>query len=434
MTWTGLLFTAGVQLTSAIINCHNNKKKVEKIKKLQRDDKEERQENWMRRDYERFKRNINLQMQIEEDAHNERLKEIDNSLLDKFKTQAYLQALNSSPLMISPYVIRNTVMPLFEHASREEVFCFLTNSNDDDFNKHIIPLIDHMLCDTISESWNKNSLHTICYYTDVWKNEKIFAEEDIKNMKSLFRTPTVVITPFIERNGLTERKIRIDINIWNEEIEQCFPFKTDVEYNPPIARSTPELMQEIAAKLCSKAICAMGYEVDAYYWIANNQAPLLPSLMLNKEIECDEETLQSYKEAYIEFFETFVIGSKAGALCNLDSDKVDVIKDNSANTLYFTPERSISFLESISLLNMEDNISNHLLSETLLSIYKARFDEVSVKSLEEIDSNKLTDVDVDIVLELIQLAKKRNCSEVVQKFTNIIRRVIENNHIYQSCQ
>ena len=68
MTWTGLLFTAGVQLTSAIINCHNNKKKVEKIKKLQRDDKEERQEDWMRGDYERFKRNLNLQMQIEEDA------------------------------------------------------------------------------------------------------------------------------------------------------------------------------------------------------------------------------------------------------------------------------------------------------------------------------------------------------------------------------
>lgn len=433
MVMHGLVITLALQIISATVNSVENRKKNQRITELRRKDKEERQKNSQRMEYERFQRASALQMKLEDEAHIERLKDIETDFKNRFILNAHEQALHASPLRISPYVIRNTIMPLFDDIRKEEVFCILTNSNDADFNNIIIPLLDQLLCDAISNLWNKSSLHTICYYTNVWKSNRVYADEEINNMMALFKTPTVTITPYIINKEDKNNEVSIRINIWTKDYKINYTLDTAVTFDRPVKQLTKEGRNEIVSSIFSQVLCAMGYQIDLYYWTAYNQSPLLPRLMSTGAIQCDDITRNTYKEAYIELYKIGVLG-KIGALTELSPEYVEEMRDNVTNTLYFTPDKGISCLQSISSITSEKEELCTLLSDTLLSIYKARFEEVSVKSLEEIDSNKLTDVDVDIVLELIQLAKKRNCSEVVQKFNNIIRRVIENNHTYQSCQ
>lgn len=424
---TGLLITIAFQVGSALINSKNKQELNQELTDLRKKDREERQNASQRRDYERFQKANALQMELEEKAHQQRLEAIETDFMKNFKKMAEGQALNASPLRISPYVIRNTVMPLFDGIRKEEVFCILTNSNDDAFNKCIIPILDQLLCDAISDLWNKNSLHTICYYTNVWKANIGYMEEQISNMKALFMTPTVTITPYVTRSESKKIQISIIINIWSEVYHNSYKLDTPVTLEYSITQLQKEGKKELASSIFSQALCAMGYSIDLYYWNTYNQPPLLPRLISTGAIQCDDITKNTLKDAYIELFKTGVLGCQTMALTEteLDQDSVAKMRENASNTLYFSPDSGIGYLQSISSTISDKEVLSSLLSETLLSIYKARFGEESVNSLADIDSNKLTDVDVDIVLELMQLAKNSNCDEVEQGFKNILIRVID---------
>ena len=56
MIMHGLVITLALQIISATVNSVENRKKNQKITELRRKDKEERQKNSQRREYERFQR------------------------------------------------------------------------------------------------------------------------------------------------------------------------------------------------------------------------------------------------------------------------------------------------------------------------------------------------------------------------------------------
>ena len=424
MIMHGLVITLALQIISATVNSVENQKKNQKITELRRKDKEERQKNSQRREYERFQRASALQMKLEDEAHIERLNDIETDFKNRFILNAHEQALHASPLRISPYVIRNTVMPLFDDIRKEEVFCILTNSNDADFNNIIIPLLDQLLCDAISNLWNKSSLHTICYYTNVWKSNRVYADEEINNMMALFRTPTITITPYIINKEDKNNEVSIRINIWSKDYNINYTLDTAVEFDRPVNQLTKEGRNEIVSSIFSKVLCAMGCQIDLYYWVTYNQPPLLPRLISNGTIQCDADTRNNYKEVYVELYTKGVLGQTKD-LTHVKPEDVKLIKDNASNNLYFAPDNGISFLQSISTITSDSSEIRSLLSDTLLSIYKARYDRESVNSVGDIDSNKLTDVDIDIILELTKLAQKCYCEEAVKDFTDILRRVIK---------
>ena len=423
---TGLLITIAFQVGSALSNSKNKQELNQELTALRKKDKEERQKASQRREYERSQKANARQMELEEKAHQQRLEALETDFMNNFKKMAEGQALNASPLRISPYVIRNTVMPLFDGIRKEEVFCILTNSNDDAFNRSIIPILDQLLFDAISDLWNKNSLHTICYYTNVWKSDIGFTVEQIDNMMALFMTPTVTITPYVTRSN-NKNQISIIINIWSKVYQVNYTLETPVAFESSITQLHKEEIKKLAYSIFSHALCAMGYSIDLYYWNTYNQPPLLPRLISTGAIQCDDDTKSTLKDAYIEVFKTGVLGCQTKALTEtkLEQDSVDKMRENASNTLYCSPDSGIGYLQSISSTISDKEVLSYLLSDTLLSIYKARFGEESVNSLADIDSNKLTDVDVDIVLELMQLAKNSNCDEVEQGFKNILRRVID---------
>ena len=145
----GTLVTMALQAGVSIYNQCYSRKNLEAINRRKQEFKASSQTDSLKRDYEKFKRSCELQLQIEEDGHVERLNKIDQELIGSFSKIAHTESLKSHyPLKISPYIISKSVIPIcgtqIGH-SRQEVFCILTNSNDSVFNQKILPTLDEML-------------------------------------------------------------------------------------------------------------------------------------------------------------------------------------------------------------------------------------------------------------------------------------------------
>ena len=303
----GIIVRLLVQAGAATWNYYSNKKHTEAIKELQRESKRKNLDEEIKRSKERFERSCRLQLQMEQEAHIERLNEINNSFNDSFEKCAHQHALATSyPLNISPYIIRNSVIPMScnrpEH-TREGVFCILTNSNDAPFNRNIIPLLDQELSEMISEHWNQRSLHTTCYYTEVWKNG-LFSEDDIKNLKAILRTPTITITPWVVRNEDCCR-LEIKINLWNNLQEASYSYDTGIAFRHPAANLSKEEKHKLASDVLTHIICSMGFHTDMYYWTTSQQPPLLPYLISQDVIKCDKVTNHIIESHFIRVYKKY---------------------------------------------------------------------------------------------------------------------------------
>ena len=163
-----MLFTLGTAVTMLVqvgvsyFNQKWNRENAERIRQIQREAKQANQENSLRRDYERFLRSCQFQIEMENESRKERLAGLNQEFLNSFKKMAHNATLASHyPLKISPYIIQKSVIPsVAEHLedTREEILCILTNSNEQTFNTDVLPYIDEMLCRSIAQHWNKGSI------------------------------------------------------------------------------------------------------------------------------------------------------------------------------------------------------------------------------------------------------------------------------------
>ena len=127
MVFTGTLITIGVQIGVSYLNQKWNNENAEKIRQLQREAKKASQERAIRRDYERFVRSCQFQLEMESNNRRERIENMNKDFLDSFKKMAHNATLASHyPLRISPYIIEKSVLPCFGTEMgnvRQEVLC-----------------------------------------------------------------------------------------------------------------------------------------------------------------------------------------------------------------------------------------------------------------------------------------------------------------------
>lgn len=421
----GTLITMGLQIGVSIYNQKYNRENLAEINKWKQDFKASTQNNSLARDYEKFRRSCDLQLKIEEESHVERLRIIDEKFINSFAQTAHEESLQSHyPLRISPYIISKSVIPIcgtqINH-SRQEVFCILTNSNDVTFNKQVLPDLDDLICYAISSFWNQRSLHTICYYPNVWKEQSVFCNEDINNIKSLIVTPTITITPFFEKNK-DESSLIIKLNLWGigndleREIGTSIIFKT----NPKNYSNSEK--ETIISQLFPLILCAMGQVIDMYYWANYYQPPILPSLIERGHIPCDNETINEFGTVYAELYEDLALGINMGNYPVALKDQVFLNNIADCNQCNF-PQRSIGFLGSVISLTKAGTESSKLIQSTTTSFYKARTGN-NVKSLSEIDVSCLDSSDMDIISELAVIAKTSSNVSVFQELRDVISRKI----------
>ena len=421
----GTLITMGLQIGASLYNQKYNQKNLSEIKRRQQEFRSQAQQNSLTRDYERFKRSCDFQRQIEEENHVERLKAIDQEFFNSFDKMAHDESLRKHyPLKISPFIIGKSVIPIcgmqISH-SRKELFCFLTNSNNPSFNAEVLPLLDDALCFAFSSSWNQRSLHTVCYYSDVWNENFLFCDENIDNLKSVIITPTIALTPFFERSK-GQISLVFKINIWGIGNEITSEIKTPFVYEKLPKNYSEFDKNNIVSMVLPLVLCSLAQNIDVYYWANYYLPPMLPSLIEGGRIQVDEQIKASICDAYTNLFKTLALGRYEGDnLFGLNNYSIlsDVAEINQCNF----PYRNIGFLRSVISLSKAGIESTRLIQSTAVSFYKARTGN-EVGTLSDIDVSCMDISDMDIISELAAIAKTSGNNLAFQELRDIISRKI----------
>lgn len=427
MPIVGAFVTIAIQVGAAYLNYTTNKKTVAKIKSMQRENRKADLEHGYKRNYEKFRASCALQYEMEVDGHQQRMNDINNDFINTFELTAHAYAMSNYPLMISPYFISKSVIAKCGTELdnfRQELLCILTNSNNVNFNALIYPEIDMRLNEVISEYWNHKSLHTVCYYPEVWNTNHLYCDEQILNLQANIKTPTITVTPYFI-NDQNQTRIAIKVNFWNRADQEgtdnsrlSYTVPTGIEISKTINQYTVDELNHLTTELFNYIICILGVQADLHYWATSYQAPLLPSLITKGMIECGDSIKTACINSYVQIYKQLLLGNS-----DTDNEDMDVVKDLVEITLYNFPERCIDFLRAITLLTDDGTISSTLLSETLLSIFRARTD-CTIDQTSEINTKYLEIDDIGIISELIKIAKNCRRYDIVSDFTDVIRKRI----------
>lgn len=426
MPIVGVFGTVAIQVGLACVNYYTNKKTVAEIKRMQQENRKADHEHGYKRNHEKFRASCAFQDQMEVDSHQQRMKDINDDFINAFELTAHAYAMSNYPLMISPYFISKSVIAKCGTELdnfRQELLCIFTNSNDEHFNALIYPEIDMRLNESISEYWNHKSLHTVCYYPEIWNTAHLYSDEKILNLQANIKTPTITITPYFEKDN-DRTNIVIKVNFWNRADENnngsrlTFSVPTGIEIAKPINQYTDEERNELISELFNFIICILGVQADLHYWATSYQAPLLPSLISNDKIECGDLIKNCCISSYVDSIKKLVLGQ-----VDTDNTEMSVVRDLAEINLYNHPERSIEFINSIINLTQDKDVTLDLIFETIYSIYKIRTGN-SVSNIEELNVKYLGIDDIKIFNDLVIMLRKCDFLNESNKVAEVIKKRI----------
>ena len=420
-----MLFTLGTAVTMLVqvgvsyFNQKWNRENAERIRQIQREAKQANQENSLRRDYERFLRSCQFQIEMENESRKERLAGLNQEFLNSFKKMAHNATLASHyPLKISPYIIQKSVIPsVAEHLedTREEILCILTNSNEQTFNTDVLPYIDEMLCRSIAQHWNKGSMHNVCYYQGIWDSKKTFYDEDIDNIKAVICSPTLTISPYF-----IKEQLYFKIHLWGVGCSDNAIIDTGVNIKSLLLNEIGETLSLLKPTM----LCAIGLMVDFFYWTTNYQAPLLPLLISKGTIQISSEMKNEMIVSYDTLYKSLALGQIVEENSLITTDKRQVLENSTELNMFNFPNRCIGFLKSCVALMGSSDTANTLIEQTMLGLYKANIGEVH-KSLQEINVGLLNYDDMNIVADMIDIANKSGNVRAAKELTKIVTHKIQ---------
>lgn len=416
-----MLFTLGTAVTMLVqvgvsyYNQERNRENTERIRQIQQEAKQASQQNSLRRDYERFLRSCQFQIEMENESRKERLAGLNQEFLNSFKKMAHNATLASHyPLRISPYIIQKSVVPFVTERledTREELLCILTNSNEQTFNTDVLPYIDEMLCRNIAQHWNKGSMHNVCYYQSIWDSKKTFCDEDIDNIKAVICSPTLTISPYF-----VKEQLYIKINLWGMGCSNDAIVDTGISIKFLLSNEIENTLSLLKPTL----LCTTGLMVDFFYWTTNYQAPLLPLLLSNGTIQIPSEMKNEMVVSYDTLYRSLALGQVAEEHKKLVTDeKKQALENTSELNMFNFPNRGLGFLRSCVALMGTSDTSNKLIEQTMLALYKANTGE-SHESLQKINVELLNYDDMNIVADMIDLANKSGNVQTSTELTKIV--------------
>ena len=425
----GTIATICIQAYTAYSNYVQNKENAEAIKKLQREYKESKQDNSLKRDLERFHRSCELQLQMEEDEHNFKIENARKRFLDSIDSLIHKQELREYyPLVISPQIISNSILPTSSDEVgfvREHILCILTNSNNSLFNKLIFTELDNYLSKNFAKYWNKSSQHQVCYYTNVWKKDKLLSYDasDWNNLRPLISSPTIFITPLVSSTNDISIRITLMVNGREFHYDKDLHIKFDVD---PSSSDYPQTVLDFKSKFKETAfneiLCDAAFVVDSHYWRNHKFPPRLPRLLASKYIYLEDQKIEEYMLGYERFFRNVVLGN-IDVISSIDSNDIEEIKLLASINQFNYPQRSICYLESIFEIPLDKEKAESLVNDTLVSICEARV----ICEGQEFSEDAVSQFDVDDIDAISKLADLSRASKLeTRKVSNIIKKWICN--------
>lgn len=422
----GLLATMAVQAYVALSNQKWNSENARVIRDIQREYKKDAQNKQMRRDCEKFKRSRELQMQMEFESQQERIKSLNQDFLNSFKKMAHNATLKSHyPLKVSPYIIGRTVLPISNaqlSSIREELLCILTTSNNNAFNKDVLPYLDEMLCQAVALYWNGRSKNSVCYYQGIWNNNKDYCDEDIENVKAVINSPTLTLTPFFIKSVDGQHHMHLKVRLWGMECDRCELTDTGIVYPSLPTSYTTEDIQTLLINIYQLAICVVGQLVDVFYWTIGNQTPVFPHLVANGAITISQKLKDELTENYTELYKVLALGC-APDIKMLPTKDNETFRCNAMASMFNFPERSINFLKSCLELTKVSDTSSQIIEQAVQTLYYTRAEDKHMP-ISLIDVRRLDYDDMALVTTLIGLAYKSGNTQVAERLTTLISRKI----------
>lgn len=423
---TGMLVTIAFQVGSSVFSQIYGKRNNDEVKKLQRDAQIDAQKQDFEREMERYHRSCKYQIELEADAHQERLRDIEADFEGAFKKMAHASALNRYPLNISPYLIKKNILN-FDSVSpseiRPDLFCILSCGDEPLFNRDIFPFLDNLLNSYLSCYWNTNTTHRICYYEGLWNRDVSYDSAYVANLQAMLPAPILMVSPRLQKRN-DGYKLTFDFNFWGCGESKSINFEPD---NLPSLRPqngkkySKEEIKDILEKVAPGLICMIGYYADNYYWANYYEQPVLPSLLASEDFIGHNILLEDYRDAYKEMLNLYVKGHSE-RVSNLEENTVieDVAEMNNFNF----PERACDLLQSITPIMESNDKTEEMINNTVREVYKSKSGK-SISSFEDIDSVYFSASDLIAIQKIKAISDSNNIPKISNKLQEIVDYIID---------
>lgn len=310
-TITMVLANVGLQIYNNWCNSRQN----EQIRQKREEFEQAALERNTQRIWQIMREGQALTLELEEQKHQQRLKDLQGEVDNLLHSMAYSAAINNWPLNVLPIVMKNQALGNLLARQEETIalHCVLTPSNCNSFNTAIFPLLEESLETFCNQHWSIASDHPILFYSGAWKSNTHPTEVQIASMRTaLSNLPTLLITPEFRP---TDGKLVFQICIWgvgassSDEftIPEIEPTKFQRDYTSLLdyAHDT-ELASEVLEDLVPYLQCLIGYMADTYFWSSLGKSPILPRLLTDGIVNTDgmkyllEATKGNYERLFVE--------------------------------------------------------------------------------------------------------------------------------------
>lgn len=250
-----------------------------------------------------------LTLELEEQKHQERLKELNKQFDNLIQELAYSATIDHWPLTTLPIVMKNQAMGnlLANQQERVALHCILTSSNCPNFNQHVMPKLEDALETFCNIQWSSLSGSPILFYSGAWKTNDIPTGTQVDSMRAaLGNLPTVLISPFFRPQ---DHKLVFLVYVWGVWYRESDQFTiplidpTDFRhtYTDELAWSTEKgLVDNAIGDIVPFLQCLIGFIADTYFWSAFGLAPRLPRMLSEGVVNADGA--KSYRNDGLEYY------------------------------------------------------------------------------------------------------------------------------------
>ena len=352
-----------------------------------------------------------LTMELEEQKHKDRLKELKDELDNLLKEITHEQTIVNWPLKVLPIVMKNQAFGnlLANQEEKVAMHVLFARSNYSEFNKYVHPIIEKALELHCNQHWSTKSDHPILFYSGAWDTQRCpMNPNDVQItalQTQLSNLPTLLIIPFFRpKAGNKDGKLVFQVNMWGVGASKEYTFnvkeiepKSDEFHfqrtytNQQDYENEIGLVDEIVEDLVPYLECMIGYMADTYFWSSSGLAPHLPLLVTNGTINTDgmKYLISDSREYY---------------------DQLLLTSEEKAKENPFAENHLVSLFEGLSSLMKDDEIGTGL--KRLFSEYCSTRKKVSYSSI----SSLVKDVDwgltdLRFIAEVLNFADNHNISD-----------------------
>lgn len=248
-----------------------------------------------------------LALELEAEAHQERMKDVEDSYDKIINDFATFFTIKNWPLSVLPFIMKGESFgSLFSGTAKSlNLHCVLTPSNCAWFNEYFYDDLDLRIEAEMNNNWNAQSTHPIVYYGGGWNRRQSRANGrsipsliDLDDVELLFNNlkqiPMMVITPYFDYD---DPFLYFRVRIWGMGEDSNYPFRFDIPHGDIEAtrriflydynkEERPELtddffnttMEEFVPYITS----LIGFVADKYFWSMYGIQPLLPNFLHTK--------------------------------------------------------------------------------------------------------------------------------------------------------